>query len=62
MLKNNNINISILPLSYKTDEKLIRIFLKQISSFLKDCELVVILETDDLIAVSYTHLTLPTRS
>ncbi len=53
MLKNNNINISILPLSYKTDEKLIRIFLKQISSFLKDCELVVILETDDLIGYKF---------
>ena len=53
MTKNNNINISILPLSFKTDEKLIRIFLEQISAFLKDCELVVILESDDLIGFKF---------
>ena len=45
--KKNSSTISILPLSYKTDEILISSFLEQISVFLKNCELVVILESDD---------------
>lgn len=42
------VKISIVPLSYKSDEKLISSFLEQIYDFLKNCELVVILEPDDL--------------
>ena len=44
----NKFIVSIVPLSYKTNEKLIIAFLKQISEFIKHCQLVVILESDDL--------------